>query len=217
MNSPSSPRTGAFTDWNRRLHYYLGLYFLFFIWLFALTGLLLNHGSWQFAEFWQNRKTSKFEREFIAPPSGSPLATAQNIMQQLGVAGEIQWVGNAPSAPRLDFRVTRPGLQYDIKAEVEKRRATVEQIKINCWGTMRALHAFTGVRINDTQNQRDWILTTLWAYSMDAVALGLIVMVLSGVLMWYRTGGNRLAGFLALGSGIVACGWFVVGLAWLMG
>jgi hypothetical protein len=32
MNSPSSPRTGAFTDWNRRLHYYLGLYFLFFIW-----------------------------------------------------------------------------------------------------------------------------------------------------------------------------------------
>ena len=61
------------------------------------------------------------------------------------------------------------------------------------WGTMRALHAFTGVRINDTQNQRDWILTTLWAYSMDAVALGLIVMVLSGVLMWYRTGGNRLA------------------------
>ena len=28
---------------NRRAHYYLGLYFLFFLWLFAFTGLLLNH------------------------------------------------------------------------------------------------------------------------------------------------------------------------------
>ena len=28
---------------NRKGHYYLGLYFLLFLWLFALTGLLLNH------------------------------------------------------------------------------------------------------------------------------------------------------------------------------
>ncbi|HEX6070876.1 MAG TPA: hypothetical protein VFZ18_13670, partial [Longimicrobiaceae bacterium] len=38
-------------SWTRRLHYYLGLYFLLFIWLFSLTGLLLNHSDWGFAEF----------------------------------------------------------------------------------------------------------------------------------------------------------------------
>ena len=32
--------------WNRKLHYYLGLYFLFFLWLFSLTGLMLNHQQW---------------------------------------------------------------------------------------------------------------------------------------------------------------------------
>ena len=41
--------------WNRRVHYYLGLFLLFFIWLFAFTGLLLNHPRWQFAQFWPNR------------------------------------------------------------------------------------------------------------------------------------------------------------------
>ena len=48
----------ALRTWNRRLHYFLGLYFIFFVWLFALTGLLLNHGQWKVAEFWPNRKTS---------------------------------------------------------------------------------------------------------------------------------------------------------------
>ncbi len=41
----SSNLTGALRTWNRRLHYYFGLYFLFFTWLFALTGLLLNHSG----------------------------------------------------------------------------------------------------------------------------------------------------------------------------
>src|SRR5262245_57781806 len=51
----------GFDIWNRKLHYYAGLYLLLFLWLFAFTGLLLNH-SWQFAEFWPQRKQSTVER-----------------------------------------------------------------------------------------------------------------------------------------------------------
>jgi hypothetical protein len=43
----------SFLVWNRRVHYYLGLYLLFFIWLFAFTGVLLNHPRWQYAQFCQ--------------------------------------------------------------------------------------------------------------------------------------------------------------------
>ena len=32
----------GFKVWNRKLHYYLGLYFLFFLWMFAFTGVF--HG-----------------------------------------------------------------------------------------------------------------------------------------------------------------------------
>ena len=62
-----SSATNRFGVWNRKLHYYLGLYFLFFLWLFALSGLLLNHSSWTFAQFWPNRQVSTFERRDPAP------------------------------------------------------------------------------------------------------------------------------------------------------
>lgn len=197
--------------WNRRLHYFLGLYFLFFIWLFALTGLLLNH-SWTFAEFWPNRKVSTAEHSVREPAKGSALEQARDVMQQLGIAGEIQWVATKPDATRLEFRVARPGRQFEIKADWSQARATVQRIDLNAWGITHVLHTFTGVRTNDARNERDWIVTKIWAYSMDAVALGLVIMVASGLVMWWRLADKRAWGVVALTSGLVVCGWFVFGL-----
>ncbi len=42
----SSRFAGTFEIWNRKLHYYLGLYFLFFLWLFPFTRLLMKPSSW---------------------------------------------------------------------------------------------------------------------------------------------------------------------------
>ena len=67
----------VFEVWNRRLHFYIGLYLLFFLWLFAFTGLILNHPGWTFAEFWPNRKQTAFEREIKPPPAGPDLAQAE--------------------------------------------------------------------------------------------------------------------------------------------
>jgi hypothetical protein len=204
-----------FSHWNKRLHYFLGLYFLFFVWLFAFTGLLLNHGhDWKFAEFWPNRKISNSEQVIVVPPPVSPLETARDLMRQLDIAGEIQWLNTRPVADRLDFRVNRPGLNLEVKADFIMRRATVQRNQVNAWGVMHVLHTFTGVRINDANNQRDWVLTTIWALSMDAVAAGLIVIVLSGIVMWLGLAGKRLWGSLALATGVVTCGWFVLGLRW---
>ena len=92
------------------------------------------------------------------------------------------------------------------------RRATVQRIQVNAWGVLHVLHTFTGVRANDAMNNRDWILTTVWALAMDAVAAGLIVMVVSGIVMWLGLTGKRLWGIIALASGTVVCGWFLIGL-----
>lgn len=224
---PSSPESGEavgkssrgvadrWKAWNRRLHFYLGLYFLFFIWLFAFTGLLLNH-SWGFFEFWPNRRVSTVEQQIQAPAAGSSLDGARDVMRQLGIAGEIQWLTTQPrESTRLDFRAAKPGLQFDIKADLKAGRATVQRTEVNAWGVMRILHTFTGVRMNDARNQRDWPVTTIWALSMDAVAVGLAVMVLSGVLMWYALAPKRIWGLVALGSGILVCGWFVIGVRWI--
>src|SRR5215470_16879814 len=81
----------GFERWNRKLHFYAGLFLLFFVWLFAFSGLVLNHPSWRFTEFWSNRVQSSYERDMVVPGPGGDLSQAHEIMRQLGMAGEILW------------------------------------------------------------------------------------------------------------------------------
>jgi hypothetical protein len=206
------PSAAKLTLWNRKLHYYLGLYFLFFLWLFAFTGLLLNHPGWTFAEFWTNRKQSVFERQILEPPSGSDLDQARDLMRQLGIAGEIEWTATRSGTAIFDFRVTRPGHIFEIHTDFNQHRAIVQSTGLNVWGVLHILHTFTGVRLADTRNQRDWALTTVWALAMDSLAAGLILMALSGIYMWYGLIRNRRLGAAALALGFLICLWFAIGL-----
>src|SRR5262245_28478041 len=190
--------------WNRRLHYYLGLYFLFFTWLFAFTGLLLNHPEWQFAAFWPSRRQSVAEHTFAVPAGTSEAEHARRLMAELGLSGEIQWPVSQSDGV-IGFQVSRPGLVVDVKTDLNSGRTAVQRTELNRWGVMHVLHTFTGVRPGDSRNARDWLLTTLWALSMDAVAVGLLAMVLSSYVMWFRLKAKRLGGSVALVLGVLAC------------
>lgn len=205
----------SFTKWNRKLHYYTGLFLLLFLWLFSLTGLLLNHPQWKFAEFWPTRAQSTFERQINAPPPGDDLTQARDIMRQLGLRGEIEWTKTRSGMARLDFRVSRPGHSFEVGTDLAANRAAVHRIDLNAWGVTRLLHTFTGVRAQDTRNHRDWIMTTIWAFSMDAVALGSILMVFGSLYMWWIQPQKRRRGLVAAGLGVAGCGYFVFALRWL--
>jgi len=216
--SQNRPRfRAAFERWNRRLHFYAGLFLLFFIWLFAFSGLLLNHPSWSFAESWSNRKEVNYERE-IAPPGPEvkgDLGQAHEILRQLGIEGEILWTTTRTDSNQFEFQVRRPGHFFFIKADLAQKRVAVRQSEVNLWGVMKVLHTFSGVQMDDPRNRRDWALTSLWAFSMDAVAAGLIFMVLSSLYMWFELPQKRRSGAVVLGLGSLICGLFCVGLRWL--
>lgn len=205
----------VFVLWNRRLHYFVGLYLLFFCWLFVFTGLLLNHPRWQFAQFWPNRIQRTTERQVPIPAAASDLQRARELMRQLGLAGEIQWPAVQQTGEPFAFQVSRPGLVVEVKVDLATGRATLQRNELNAWGVMHLLHTFTGVRAADTINTRDWVLTTVWAVSMDALAVGLIIMVFGSYLMWYRLKAKRRAGVIALLLGVITCGAFMGGVSWL--
>ena len=71
----------TFETWNRKSHYYLGLYLLFFLWLFLLTGLMLNHGRW-FA-IANQRVETKYERAIDVPTEAADVDRARDLMRQL--------------------------------------------------------------------------------------------------------------------------------------
>ena len=203
--------------WNRKLHFYAGLFLLFFIWLFAFSGLLLNHPNWSFAEFWTNRNETNYVREITVPGPEvkGDLGQARAIFKQLGMEGEIMWTTTRTEANLFEFQVRRPGHFFFIKADLARKLVTVRQSEVNLWGVIKALHTFTGVQMDDARNSRDWALTSLWAFSMDAVAAGLIFMVLSSLYMWFELPQKRLPGAVVLGLGSLGCGLFCIGLRWL--
>jgi uncharacterized protein len=214
--SPNGKGGGArIRRWNRKLHYYVGLYLLFFVWLFSFSGLLLNHPSWKFAEFWDSRRQSSEDYEIVLPPSSGDLSQARDLMRQLDIRGELEWTTTRKDTNRFDFRVSRPGLIYEVKADLARQKATVQQIQLNRWGVIRILHTFTGVRLDDSRNGRDWILTSVWAWAMDATAVGLVLMVLSSYFMWLELPQKRRLGAVALLLGLLSCGLFCFGLQWL--
>ena len=177
--------------------------------------MLLNHSAWTFAEFWPDRKQSDFERPIHPPPPGGDLAQARNILRQLGIDGEIEWAKPRPGPGRFDFRAGGPGRSFEIRADLQRNVAAVHRTDLNWWGVTRILHTFTGVRMTNSRNSRDWAPTMVWALSMDALSAGLILMVLSGIYMWWRLKRKRRLGALALGLGLVSCGLFVIGFRWL--
>jgi hypothetical protein len=197
--------------WNRKIHFYISLFLLFFLWLFAFTGLLLNHSDWTFAEFWPNRR----QTDVVRAITSGDLSQARDIMKQLGIAGEIEWTTTRSDPEVFEFQVTRPGHSYRIKADLVQSRVTLHRDDLNVWGVMHVLHTFTGVRLADSKNERDWPLTSVWAFSMDAVATGLIVMVFSSYY-WYVLIRKRVLGLLALGLGIASCDLFAIGLRWMV-
>ena len=136
-------------------------------------------------------------------------------MRQLNISGEISWTTTDPKEDHFDFRVTKPGKWLTIKIDLKAQRATVEQIQTNVWGVLHIFHSFTGVRMNEPKEKRDWFVTKLWSLSMDAVCVGLLFQVFSSLYMWYQILPKRRLGLFFLIIGVFCCGLFVFGLGWM--
>jgi hypothetical protein len=195
--------------WNRKLHYYLGLYFLFFLWLFSLTGLMLNHGQWFQAMY--GRTQTSYERPIAGPSGDSQLARTRDVMRQLDLVGEIDWPASQPVA-HIDFNVARPNGAAQVRVDMNAKTAYVREFQNRRFDAFRIFHTFSGSRYNQPATQRDWVMTTVWVFAMDALAAGLIVMVLGSYYMWWRLKKRKSVGVAVLLAGAASCAIFVVGL-----
>jgi len=215
MASPTdrASRAGAALEtWNRKLHYYLGLYFFVFLWLFSITGLLLNHPQWALSRI-PNDANPEYARTIEPPAGNNDLARARDIVRQLALKGEIDWPQSAPASGRFDFNVTFPKQATQVSVDLRERRATVRQVDRTLWSAVRITHTFSGSRYNTPGMYRDWVLTSMWVAAMDALAAGLLIMVIGSYYMWYRLKAKRASGWVALITGLLSCGWIVFGLA----
>lgn len=201
--------TKALEVWNKKLHYYIGLYFLFFLWLFSLTGLMLNHQQW-FRDLYERTQTT-YEKEIEPPAGDTQLARTRDLMRQLNLNGEIDWPVAQPVG-HLDFSVSRPNGSAQVRADINARQAYVREFQNGHFHAFQIFHTFSGSRFNQPASQRDWMMTRIWVFTMDALAAGLIVMVLGSYYMWWRLKNRKSRGLGALAAGFAICVLFVAGV-----
>jgi hypothetical protein len=220
--SPAPPRDRAgllavCERWNRKLHFYSGLFLIVFLWLFAFTGLLLNHPTWTFHESWQNRHETKYQLPIVPPAAEftSDLDQARDLMRQMHIEGEILWTTIRSDNAPFVFQVRTPRHFYFISADVAHGHADIRHATVNPWGIAKILHTFTGNAATDPRNRRDSSLAAIWAYSMDFVAAGLIFMVLSSIYLWLKQPAKLIPGAICLALGSILCALFCFGLRWM--
>ena len=195
--------------WNRKLHYYLGLYFLFFLWLFSLTGLMLNHQQW-FTDLYARHEVS-YDPEIRTPFGVTRAEQTFDLMRQLNLHGEVDWPASQPVG-HIDFNVARPNGGAQVRVDLNAKQAYVKEFKNGHVHAFQIFHTFSGSRFNQPASRRDWIMTGVWVFAMDALAAGLVVMVFGSYYMWWRLKKLKTLGVVALGLGCAICGAFVVGL-----
>ena len=101
----------TFQNLNRKIHIHLGLGLLFFVWLFSVSGLILNHGTWKMTSFWEEREERNFDFK-VSVAGLENQAVVDAAVQHLSISGEVR-IQNQ-TLDRLEFRIESPGVVNDI-------------------------------------------------------------------------------------------------------
>lgn len=195
--------------WNTKLHIYVGLFFLLFLWLFAITGFLLNHPQW----FGAMPERTKQERTVEMPAGLDDDAKALALMEQLDLTGE--YLQSPPKEGHFLFRVIRPSRRYFVDVDLETQLAVITTATPGIWGQMGDLHTNNGVRAmyRESEPRKDWVMTRIWVFAMDALCVGVIFIVISSLYMWAQLKKKRISGLIALALGASSCAYFIWGLS----
>jgi hypothetical protein len=197
----------TFNFWTRKLHIHLGLFLLLFIWLFSLSGLLLNHGSWKFASFWEEREQREYVEQITLPGRMDSAGMITSVMRELQISGEVDNV--KLTADVLHFRVGSPGMGREVHVDVREKTALVKEYRFNIWGKIRTLHTFNGVDKNNIAREANWLITRVWRFAMDAIALAFIALCLTSWFMWYKIRKEYKRSWIALAGGFLVCFYFL--------
>lgn len=192
---------------NRKLHIHLGLFLLLFIWLFFASGLLLNHGGWSFTKFYENRKVNTFNFVISKAVLPDDDELVKQVKEKLNIDGEVSDLKRDTAS--IDLRISSPGLIHDIHIDSKSGYGIMKLTKYDFWGKLMTLHSFNGMDKNDPSVAPNRIITKLWRIMMDITAIILIILCLSGWLMWFNVRKEYKPGYIFLVAGLIVSGYFM--------
>ncbi|MCQ8105441.1 PepSY-associated TM helix domain-containing protein [Methylomonas sp. SURF-2] len=190
---------GAFLKWLRRTHAWLGLWGAALGLLFGFTGILLNHRDILKIPIGRMRQT-EIQLALPEPRPADARAMAVWLGQSLRIdtararikqepAKEVIWQNQTLQQP-ASWNITLRSPSRLLSAEYWEGNAfvSVKQGNANLLQTLNNLHMGTGMGMG-------------WVLLVDTLAGALLLLSMTGILLWTRLHGPRLAAAgLGLGS-----------------
>ena len=187
--------------WLRRTHAWTGLFgALLFVFL-GVSGILLNHRAILKIETGAPVEVMKVE-EVLTTPLADEAALAAYVAARFGVDKPLEaprrrgpepvTLGGAEArqAETWELWTRGPNARLDVSYLPEAGLLSVTRTANGPLGTLKELHKGHGV-------------TVLWVLFLDAISGALILMSLSGILLWTKLHGPRLAAAGILGGSAI--------------
>jgi hypothetical protein len=213
----------------RTIHVYVTLFGLVLILFFAVTGFMLNHIEWfemeQVRTVRRPLPTEKFANGKLPEPDESgeasdrdTLAVVEALRKEFGLSGEFTSLSFGLEAPedgtgddrkviKVEFK--RAGEITEAKIDRESGVATVTSRYQGWLAVMTDLHR--GNRGNRTGEVK--FTGRVWMWAIDLTCVLLVVIALTGLILWWSLRGRGQWGgvLLLLGGGAVFAVyyWFV--------
>lgn len=201
-------RKATFLIWLRRIHLYVGLWGAGLGLLFGATGILLNHRAILKIPV---EKTVLRSVQIALPQDRafhSPDAMARWLESELQFsalqtrvkaepAATVRWAGRDVQQPaRWTFQLHAPRRGVAAEFYVGNRFVKADIQDATPIGTLTRLHMSVGVN-------------AFWVLLADTIAGGLIVLSLTGLLLWTRLHPVRLSGVCVALGALAAAGGFL--------
>jgi len=190
---------GAFLKWLRRTHAWIGLWGAALGLLFGFTGILLNHHDILKIPAMKMEQT-EMQLPLPNPKPADPKALADWLGQTLKLPTErarirrepgktVTWNGQSFKQPPV-WQISARNPKRSLQAEYWEGNAfvTVKQGEGNLFALLANLHKGAGLGVG-------------WVLLVDSLGGGLMLLSLTGILLWTGLHGPRLlAAGLGLGS-----------------
>ncbi|MEY3608193.1 MAG: hypothetical protein RLZZ447_981 [Verrucomicrobiota bacterium] len=180
----------------RDLHLYAGLFLCPFVLLFAISTFQLNHPSRSAVGQPAAKRSAT-----VRLPSGDvgSIPYARDILSQLGVTGEIDYVRHHAKTEKLFVPVTKPGESTRVEVDLKLGTATIEYEERGLAEALNYLHKMPGP--HNVRFRGNWTYMSWWAVTADVVVYGILVLTLSGLCLWWNLKAERAVGWVLVGGG----------------
>jgi hypothetical protein len=174
----------------RNIHLILGLVFVVYALLFAVSSLFIIYRPWLPADRVETERTVPV----AAGQAATPRALALELMRNHGLKGDLMEIEQTDHG--MEFVVMRPGTRAEVAYSPSSGEAKIKTRRQGFLEMLVQLHVNHGF-------WHDFFPSNVWAMLTLLGSIGLFLLGVSGVYLWFCHHEERVIGGVILAVGLI--------------